>query len=179
MKKQLFCFLFFLILAQAFGVCAVCTKPNYIPPNYNVVRCNDFVGQYINTYVVENNLKQGVYTNWDDVSDYSIYPFDAAKRYNKIKVPVEYDSVEVVKNGFIVSKNSKFGYYHIDKGKIFDVKYDKIYLSNDEKYIYAVDSKGSETKKNPDNHVERCENMLFNIFIRPAFFWLDDALPDR
>jgi hypothetical protein len=179
LKKVLISIAFFTFLGFFTKIYAACNHLSYIPANYNIVSCSDSIDDYIFAYIVSDNNKLGAYTKWDDPLENSTYPFDASRLYNKIKVPLEFDNITVVKNGFIVEKNSKFGFFHIDKGKILDTKYDKLYLSDDGETIYAIENNDTTIKKNPQNKIRQVENMAFNIFVKPFFFRLDDVLSDK
>lgn len=182
MKKTVYILVIFIlsfISQRAFAYCD--NKPGYIPKNYGIVSCGIYSGFYLESYVVKDSKtgKYGAYTYWREPDNPSSTIMNPIAKYNKMTAEAVYDEIEPVKDGFIVKKNGKYGYIHVDKGMLFDVIYDKIYLSDDRKKVYAKSGSDVKGKSNPDNLADRLDDAMFNIFIRPLFFWLDDALPSR
>ena len=174
MKNFLLSVLFFVLSGFFYPSYADCSKkPDYIPDNYTVVSCGRYYHVSLESYVVKDvNGKFGAYTYWAE-------PSSEGSKYNRMAAAVVYDEIIPQKDGFIVRINNKYGYIHVDKGAIFDVKYDKIYLSENQKRIYAQSGSVTTEKDNPDNISDKIDKITFNIFIRPLFFWLDSALPSR
>ena len=175
MKRSALFVIFFILFVFSVPSFAACNgKPDYIPASYNVFSCGVYTGVYLESYVVKDNNsnKYGAYTYLNE-------PDSQNSKYNKMIAPVVYDDIIPVENGFIVKMNGKYGYIHIDKGFLFNVIYDKIYLSDDNKKIYAVSGTEIIKKDNPERLSDKVDKIMFNIFIRPLFFWLDAALPSR
>lgn len=95
-----------------------------IPVVYDDVKMDKKVCSGVYTFIVRKDNNYGAYNVWylDD--------------YSKQTVPAEFDSIIPVHNGYIVTKNGKQGFYHVDKGLMLKPVYEIITCSKNGKTLY-------------------------------------------
>ena len=153
-----------------YGIYSIAKSAIVVPLIYDSIKPEKGVYENIPTYIVEQNGKLGAYSEWY-CSHYTDPQWD--KMYSKNIIPVEFDNIQIVPNGYIVSKNGKQGFYHIDKGEMLKPKYDKItYINGQKKLIKTQNLKISYTKI-PENEYEKYRRDAEAV-VNTMFFWLKD-----
>lgn len=114
-----------------------------IPVAYDDVKMDKKVGFGVYTFVVRKDNNYGAYNVWylDD--------------YSKQTVPAEFDSIIPVHNGYIVTKNGKQGFYHVDKGLMLKPVYEIITCSKNGKTLYKKHKYLTTCTKIPKSDYEK------------------------